>query len=343
MNKTLRQLAPLLLAFLLGLLAPQAAFASLNNCNSSQMPWSPAVTANVRVTSDVGFAVPGSDTFNTITINCTSNWTSGEGTACGGTGTNWSLVPYDQIITPTAYPGVYTATGMPPGIGYQLLDPAGNSLPLTPYGRHDLGVAIATGATTVPVHLRLVKISNPVAATTFNLNMTLGCTSNEWSNKNQAGSTVSFQLSINAVTQTCSMAVSDLQVVLPQVNTASFSGAGSAAGGKSSTLDFQCDANANARVNFTDATDPANAGDTLKLLGGSTATGVGVRLMVEGTPVALSPNEAFHSGGTELALQNTAATAALKQIPFSAQYVQTGSSVTPGSVQARSLVNISYN
>jgi len=173
--------------------------------------------------------------------------------------------------------------------------------------------------------------------------MTVGCTNNEWGEKNQAGSTVSFVLTVKPVTQTCNMVLSDLQVALPQVNTASFSGVGSAAGGKASTLDFQCDANANAMVNFTDAVSPGNASDKLTLLTGSTATGVGIRLTVDGTPVALSPNEAFHSGGTELVLQNATPTAAIKQIPFNAQYVQTASSVTPGTVQAQSLVNISYN
>jgi len=343
MKKSSRRSAPLPIAFFLGFLAPQAAFASDANCSSSQLPWSPAVTANLQSSTPVGTAIAGSDTFSSVVIQCASSWADAEGTACAGGGNHWSFAPSSGVINPTAYPGVYTTTGMPPGIGYELLDEAGNALPLDGSGRHDTGVAIATGATTIPVHFRVRKVATRVAATSFSLNMTLSCAGNEWANVNAAGSTASFQLSINPVLHTCNMVVSDLQVALPQVHTARFNGVGSTAGGKSSTLDFQCDADATATINFTDASDPGNAGDKLTLLSGSTATGVGVRLTVDGTAVTFSPNEAFHSGGTELPLQNTTAAAAVEQIPFSAEYVQTGPSVTPGTVQARSLVNISYH
>jgi len=346
MKKSFSLLALLLLAFFLGLLAPQAAFAGVDdNCRSSSFPSSPVVLGNAKSSVAVGSAIPGSDTFNSYVINCPSNWSDlpvALGTSCTGS-PNWSLMPAGSVLNKTAYPGVYTTTGMPAGIGYELLDDAGTPLPLDSAGRHDMGVRIQTDLQTVPVHLRLVKIADSIADASFTLQLRLGCADNEWANKSTNGSTIKFKVTTKTMTQTCNMLVSDLQVPLPLVNTTNFTGVGSAAGGKPSVLEFQCDANANAQVNFTDATEPGNAGDTLKLLGGSSATGVGVRLTIDGNPVMLSPNEAFHSGGTEVPLQNTTAASAVEQIPFSAEYVQTGPSVTPGTVQARSLVNISYN
>jgi len=342
MKKQFNLLALLLAACFLALLAPQSAFASVNNCRSGQLPWSPAVSANVKSSTATGSAVTGTDAFNTITINCSNKWTAdGNGTKCGSA-SNWSLVPYGNPITTTAYPGVYTTASMPAGLGYQLLNADGNPLPIVA-GRFDTGSPPKTGNSTVQVHFRLVKIADTIDNASFSIPMDLSCTSNEWANKDEAGSKVTFNVTSAALTQTCNMLVSDLQVSMPLVNTTNFTGVGSAAGSKSSVLEFQCDANANAKVNFTDATDPSNAGNTLKLLSGSSATGVGIRLTVDGTDITLSPNEVFHNGGTELVLQNTGATAAVKQIPFNAQYVQTGSSVTPGTVQAQSLVNISYN
>jgi len=344
MKKQFNFLAFLLAACFLALLTPQAAFASVNNCKSSQLPWSPAVSANVKSSTPTGSAITGTDAFNTITINCSNKWTAdGNGTNCHGA-SNWSLVPYGNPITPApSYPGVYTTASMPAGLGYQLLNADGNPLPIGGDGRFDTGVPPKTGNSTVQLHFRLVKIADTIDNTSFSIPMDMGCTSNEWANVSEAGSKVTFNVTSAALTQTCNMLVSDLQVSMPLVNTTNFTGVGSAAGSKSSVLEFQCDANANAKVNFTDATDPSNAGNTLKLLAGSSATGVGIRLTVDGTDITLSPNEVFHNGGTELVLQNTGSTAAVKQIPFNAQYVQTGSSVTPGTVQAQSLVNISYN
>ncbi len=331
-----------LLALLCTLFIPVAAHATYTNCSSSQVPWAATVIDNVPSSLPLGSPISGSDVSTSITINCSSNWSVGEGTTCAGGHSNWAIHTIAATVT-TAYPDVYRTSTMPTGIGFQFLDAAGKPFPLDTSNRHNTGVGIRTGNQTVPVRFRLVKVGSTVSSGTVAFSAGLGCNSNEYANKTDAGSRINLSLQTRVITQTCTLPVSDLQVALPMVAANAFQGVGSTAGSKSSSLAFRCDANADARFNLADAADQSNVGTALKLVAGSTASGVGVSLSIAGSPVKLAPYGQFNQGGSEVALRNTGTAVAVQEVPLTAGYVQTGAAVTTGTVQARALINISYN
>lgn len=324
-------------------LLPTPAFAGdQDNCSSSELPL--RVSRNVSAPDNIenGRPISGSDIDYGFNIKCKTPWPS-SGTTCDG-GVNWTLSPASGAI-PTLVPGfsdVYTLVGMPSGIGYQLLGPAGQSLPLQS-NRYDTGVPIQTGNQYVPFHIRFVKLSNDIESAFYPLDFELSCSGNEWANRSEAGSTISIANNLTLITQTCDLQESDVQVQLPQVARSAFKGVGESAGSAAFNLDFQCDADADARFNISDVTNLANATNALTLLPGSTASGLGVKLKQAGNPVMLAPNQVFNAGGSQFPLRNLTTSQSLISLPFSAEYVQTASHVTAGSVMAQGMVTIAYN
>jgi type 1 fimbria pilin len=204
-------------------------------------------------------------------------------------------------------------------------------------------VEIRSGIQTIPLRLRIVKVGTVTASSTFALILYLVCSSNEYSNIDQSGSKVTFNINTKAISQTCSLTNSDIQVTLPPVATKDFTGVGTTLGSTSVSLAFNCAANADAKINFTDANNESNTGTALSLQAGSTATGVGVRLSNAGNAITLANAGLFNQGATEIAVTNTGSSAAVTEVPLTARYVQTGASVTPGTVRARAIVNLAYN
>lgn len=329
----------------LTLLHTKRAFAgSTDNCSSPQLPWSGVLDAEVAENLPVGAVIPGSDAMTVANINCSSAWDNKHTGVCEGGG-GWALSPVAGA-TPleTTVPGVYTYAGMPSGIGYQFLDGSGQPLPLDTTNRHATGVPIRTGDQSVPLHFRMVKTSNTLSSGSLNIQMYLSCNGTEWANRNASGSTLNITVNADVITETCSMTTPDVQVQLPEVTRSDFKGGvGSAAGSTPFNLDFQCGAYVDARFNISDMSNLDNTGDALKLLAGSTASNVGVRLLQQGSPVQLAPNQVFDQGGSEFLLNNPEASDSLISLPFSAEYVQTGTPVRSGSVQSQAIVTIDYN
>lgn len=317
--------------------------AATNNCSSGDLPSTAMVNSQLTDNTAVGSLIPGSDARLTVNISCTSAWSNNRQDCAGGGG--WALSPVSGVI-PTQVPGysdVYTYAGMPPSIGYQILNTAGQAVPLDSEGRHDTGVPIQTGQQSVPIHFRAIKISNDLQSGSLNMQFYLSCNSNEWANRNGAGSTLTLGLNAELITQTCSLQDPDVQVQLPAISRSTLKGVGDSAGTTPFNLDFQCDANADARFNISDISTLTNATDIMSLLPGSSASGLGVRLRQEGMPVMLAPGQAFDAGGSEFPLRNLGDGQNLISLPFSAEYVQTESSVTSGSVMAQGMVTIDYN
>ncbi|WP_157699349.1 fimbrial protein [Pseudomonas sp. M30-35] len=290
----------------------------------------------------MGAVIPGSDASTVVNIHCTDAWDDNQAYCAGGGG--FALSPVGGALPmETMVPGVYTYAGMPSGVGYQFLDGGGQPLPLDKTSRHDTGVAIRTGDQSVPIHFRMVKTSNDLTSGSLNIRMYLGCNGTEWANRNDVGSTLDIIVNADVITQTCSLSNPDTQVQLPKVARSAFNGVGSAAGSTPFTLDFQCDADADARFNISDITDLGNSSDAIKLLESSTASGLGVRLLHQGNPVRLAPSQMFDQGGSEFPLRNLETSQILISLPFSAEYVQTDVPVVSGSVQAQAIVTIDYN
>ncbi|WP_236995570.1 fimbrial protein [Halomonas huangheensis] len=325
---------------------PTPAYATrTDNCTASSLPWSPVLYARITKDLPIGSVIPGSTISNTVSIDCTSDWSNDNvwGDTCNG-GPNWALSEASEtLIRETSRPGVYTFDGLPEYLGYQFMSSSGQPLSLDSEGRHNTGVRIATGQQSVPLDFRLIKISDTTAtSTSAELRMYLSCNGNEWGNRNAAGSLVTLHVDIEQITQTCSMVIANTQVVLPTVSSSAFNGVGSAAGSTPFTLEFDCDADAAAKVNISDATTPSNATDILTLQNDSSADGLGVRLTHQGTPVRLAPNQAFDLGGSEFPLDSPGGSQIIS-LPLAAEYVQKDASVTPGTVQALAVVTIAYD
>lgn len=245
------------------------------------------------------------------------------------------------------YSNVFTYDGWPSNIGYQVI--ASNGEPNDDIINRMLynytGYQMRLENNSIPVHLRLVKISDDLQSGSFSTQMYLGCNYDfiEWANGNIPSSTITFGFTTEVITQTCHLDEPDVQIRLPQVARSSFKAMGDSAGTTPFNLHFQCDANTYARFNISDANNQLNATDTLSLVSGSTAKGLGVRLRHEGNPVLLAPHQIFDAGGSEFSLHNASPTQNMISVPLSAEYVQSGGSITAGSIMAQGIVTIDYN
>ena len=133
----------------------------------------------------------------------------------------------------------------------------------------------------------------------------------------------------------CSVTTTDIEVPLADVLGASLTGVGVTAKRKDFNLGLNCDAGT--RINVTMAGlqhSDTSATGVLQLsnpLSASTATGVGIQMLYNNSPMPLNTNLVLKtsSGGVET-------------FPFSAQYYQTRSSVTTGTANATATLNITY-
>lgn len=342
MNRNLLFWAICLLLSVALLRVEPAMAGTTDNCTSAQLPLNGVLNTEVTRTLPVGSEIPGSDSMTVVNINCNANWSSDKAYCVGGGG--WSVNPTgDQIPMETNIPGVYTYAGFPSGMGYQLLNGSGDVLPLDSTSRHNTGVMIRTGDQSIPLDFRMVKISNALTSVNTTISFYLSCNGTEWGNVDRSGSIITMSVNSTAITQTCQMINADTLVQLPKVARSAFKGVGSSAGATPFTLDFQCDAGADARFNITDVTQENNASDALGLLGDSTASGLGVRLLHEGSTVHLASSHMFDQGESDFPLLNLEDNETTISVPFAAEYLQTQDSVTAGTVQAQAVVTIDYN
>lgn len=314
-----------------------------NHCTSAQLPMTTTLQAVASSNLPVGEVIPGSDAITTVVINCTDRWNADGRNSCNG-GRGWSLNPVSGALpVETAISNTYTYAGMPSGVGYQFLDASGQPSATDSAGRHPTDVPIGAGEQSIPLHFRLVKTDDTYASGSHEINMQLSCNGNEWANQSGTGSAITITVNSTLITETCSLIDSDIQIPLPSVVRSDFrGGVGSVAGTSNPiNLDFQCGAYVNARFNISDNTELNNESDILKANTESTARNVGVRLLQDGSPVRLAPGKMFDVG-TEFALKNPESSQKTISLPFSAEYVQTGVPVTPGSVKAVAVVTIAY-
>lgn len=135
----------------------------------------------------------------------------------------------------------------------------------------------------------------------------------------------------------CSTTSNPQNVSLPTVNTKSLTGVGTTAGGTSVTVAVKCNGTTSVQASFTDANLGTSNQNYLTLGTGSTAAGVGVKLVNNKTGNALTygaAQTAFNSGATNQVTIGQATAGSTLTLPLTASYVQTGTTVTPGKVKA---------
>ncbi|CNB93722.1 Fimbrial protein [Yersinia frederiksenii] len=144
---------------------------------------------------------------------------------------------------------------------------------------------------------------------------------------------------------TCQMSGATTQNVrLLPVSKNQFSGVGSSAGADANfSLTTLCGSGVKLYATMTDGSDPGNTGNILKPAEGTTASGVGVQILRDGSPIFFGPDSSM-SGNTNQWYIGTASSGGseLFTIPLKARYVQTETGMVAGSVKARATVTFSY-
>ncbi|MEH3481082.1 MULTISPECIES: fimbrial protein [Enterobacter] len=141
--------------------------------------------------------------------------------------------------------------------------------------------------------------------------------------------------SFTVSTTACSVTNAAVKVPLGNILSTAFTGAGSTAAEKSFTIDLDC--NASTRVNLTleGAQDASGAAGVLALTQdatGTTASGVGVQVLYNSTPVTFG----------SLFNVTTTATAGTYSIPLKARYYQTAGKVTGGQANSLATFTLTY-
>ncbi|AQW61541.1 hypothetical protein A9237_26415 [Vibrio owensii] len=140
------------------------------------------------------------------------------------------------------------------------------------------------------------------------------------------------------VTPTCSIGVEsvDQTVMLPNTQITNFSGVGSTTGSTPFTVELNCDANVTVYAHVTDSNELGNTSDILSLDETSTASGVGIQMLYGNQPISFGVSNQF------FVTEETNGTGVDFIIPFDARYIQSSSTITPGTVSAKATISFDY-
>ncbi|MPW16600.1 fimbrial protein [Paraburkholderia sp. CNPSo 3157] len=250
--------------------------------------------------------------------------------------TNYQVGSSSGIVTPIGNTGV----------GYKLHSDTTGSDYVT--GTKNLGVAaFAAGPTScsvAPCHhvmgpvmtMTLVKLqqtlNNPTLPSGKYMDVTIG---------GYLASTVSLANPIQIVSQTCSVTTSSIDVDLGSVSIRKFTTMGSGSDPVNFSIGVDCTGlTTNLGITFTDAVNPSNQTNTLPLSSTSTASGVGIQILRNGTAVAYGPDSNIAGTTNQIMIGQVNGTATT--IPLAARYVQTASSIRGGSANGRATFTMSY-
>ncbi|WP_104025917.1 fimbrial protein [Vibrio jasicida] len=133
---------------------------------------------------------------------------------------------------------------------------------------------------------------------------------------------------------TCSIEASSLDqlVALPPVSKSEFSGIGSTAGQVPFQYRLNCDSGVTVNLTVEDSSDLSNTGDIFRLQSDATATGVGIQMLHDGTPVSFKESKTLVSSAVQ----------GMNLIDFSARYIKIADDVQPGRVIAKAIISFDY-
>ncbi|TQI77975.1 type 1 fimbria pilin [Serratia fonticola] len=135
--------------------------------------------------------------------------------------------------------------------------------------------------------------------------------------------------------QGCSVSTKNVSVPMGTVHRSKFRGVGSTAGHGEGNIALQCDAAVAPTVTFSGAHDPETSAEVLALnnLGdANVASGVGIQMLYKNTPITLDSPIALGKLSGPMAVN----------IPFSARYYQTASTIKGGDANATAYFTINY-
>jgi len=147
---------------------------------------------------------------------------------------------------------------------------------------------------------------------------------------------------------TCSVSTPSVTVPLASVEGSSFKGVGSTSAAQPFQLGLACSGgnagtSTNTYITFTDANQLGNTSTTLTLASGAGAAGgLGLQILNGGTPIGYGPDSSATGNTNQWKVATIAQGVSTIAIPLSVRYIQTGNSVTPGSVTGRATFTMSY-
>ncbi|MDF3885132.1 fimbrial protein [Cupriavidus basilensis] len=154
-------------------------------------------------------------------------------------------------------------------------------------------------------------------------------------------------LSITVTAKACTITSGATNtVVMPQLVTYSLKAVGDVSAAKSApfSLGLKCDAGVSVYATLTDATNPANTGNILSLAKNSTATGLGIQIMKQGTnsPLNFGPDSSAKGNKNQWLVAKSEASGSVISVPFEARYIKTAETIKPGVMSALSTITFSY-
>jgi len=147
---------------------------------------------------------------------------------------------------------------------------------------------------------------------------------------------------------TCSVSTNDVRVNFDPVAASAFGGVGSIVGSKDFVVSLNCSGgdpgiSTGVYMTLTDATNPGSHNDWLTLASSSTASGVGIKIYQQGNPTAITFGADSRTIGNAGQFKVTNAGNQSLNIPFTAKYVKTATTLRGGEVVAVATFTMAYN
>jgi type 1 fimbria pilin len=297
----------------------------------------PAVSVPAKLA--VGQPIPGASAAFGVPVNCTVN-----------PGADWYITtnPAASITLVPGYSDVYTTSGMGAGVGFRMRNAAGAVMTPVNYqgtvSTYDMGPS-QNGSNVLQGRFELVKTGTATVGS-FGFSSWAHVPNQEWANGTGATSTINFKYTIlNNSVPSCSVTTPDIVVTLPTVSSSAFQGVGATAGTTMLNLGLQCDANAKPAISITDSAAPSNQTNALTLASGSSATGLGVQILYQMTPMFFGPATYSYTTSSTSNTSNVSlgTLSGTQNVVFQARYIRTAASVTAGTVRALATFTMNYN
>jgi len=244
---------------------------------------------------------------------------------------NGTLVPGYSDVYQTSLPGV--------GIRFELTGGTNTAYRTAPRSE----VVTFQSAGLYPMYRRAgIVITGPVTGGTLSSlpSMTLTYEGVEPGCLTARSTTITLAANSVVTALTCNVTTPNIAVTLPPVPSINLRPSGTTAGATNFSIGLNCanGGSASVRMTLTDLANTANRTSRLTLDSSSTAKGVALQILRNGSPVSFGPDSAVAGTQNQLTIGSASG---LSSIPLSVRYVSTGL-VVPGTVKAAATFTMSY-
>jgi type 1 fimbria pilin len=147
--------------------------------------------------------------------------------------------------------------------------------------------------------------------------------------------------SVSLIDSGCTVAIPSIAVPLPTTTIGQLNRMDPNAGLKAFNIGVNCEsAGTRVGITMTDNNNPGNTSNKLSLSTGSTATGVQLQILNNGTPINFGLDSATigNAGSFDIGTSSVGQ----MNVPLAVRYVKTADSVTPGTINALATFTLNY-